>query len=171
MIGSLIGAGIGAAASIFGNIKASQAINKAKQGIEVQKAQNEAWYNRRYNEDATQRADVQRLLNKTEESIRQRNNQAAANAAVMGATEESVAASKAANAQALADTMSQVAANAEAQKSNIEATFQARNDGYNSQLNNMEVQKAGNIMAAAGAVGQAAIGAGSAVDDYRNKGK
>ena len=101
MLGSIIGAGVGAAASVFGGISASKAIRKMK---------------------ATQRADAQRILTKTEEAFRNRNRAAQGAAAVMGGTEESVASTKAANSQALADATSQIAVNAEARKDQIEKT-------------------------------------------------
>lgn len=98
LIGSIAGGALGAAGSIFGGIKASKAMRRAKKNIEAQKQANQNWYDRRYNEDATQRADAQRILAKTEESIRNRNKQAAGAQAVMGGTDESTAAAKAANA-------------------------------------------------------------------------
>ena len=104
----LIGSAIGAAGSIFGGISASKAMKRAKKNVEAQRQKNQDWYDRRYNEDATQRADAQRILTQTEESIKQRNKQAAGSAAVMGGTDESVAAAKAANNQALADATSQI---------------------------------------------------------------
>lgn len=73
LIGSIIGGGMKAAGSIFGGISASKAIKKAKRNIEAQRQKNQDWYDRRYNEDSTQRADAQRILTQTEESIRQRN--------------------------------------------------------------------------------------------------
>ena len=58
----LIGSAIGAVGSIFGGIKASKAMKKAKRNVEAQRQKNQDWYDRRYNEDATQRADAQRIL-------------------------------------------------------------------------------------------------------------
>ena len=69
----LIGAGLGAVGAVFGGIKASQAMKQLSRNINKQMQQNQDWYDRRYNEDATQRADAQRILAKTEESIKQRN--------------------------------------------------------------------------------------------------
>lgn len=110
MIGSLVGAGLSAVGSIFGGISASKAMKKVKKNLQAQKQANQDWYDRRYNEDATQRADAQRILTKTEESIRNRNQQAAGAQAVMGGTEESVAAAKAANNQALAGAICSIVA-------------------------------------------------------------
>ena len=70
MIGSLVGAGLSAVGSIFGGISASKAMKRVKKNLQSQRQENENWYDRRYNEDATQRADAQRILTYTEESIR-----------------------------------------------------------------------------------------------------
>lgn len=146
MIGSLIGAGISAAGSIFGGIKASQAMKKVKANLKEQRQQNQDWYNRRYNEDATQRADAQAILAKTQESIRDRNKQAAAAQAVAAGTEESVAAAKAAT---------NIAVNGEARKDSIESQYQQTDAALQQQLNDIERGKAANIAQAAQGVGQA----------------
>lgn len=158
MIGSLVGAGLSAVGSIFGGISASKAMKKVKKNLQAQKQANQDWYDRRYNEDATQRADAQRILTKTEESIRNRNKQAAGAQAVMGGTEESVAAAKAANNQALADATSQIAVNAEARKDQIEQTYQQRDAQIDDALNNLEVNKARAISSAVQGMSQAGAG-------------
>lgn len=158
MFGSIAGAALGAVGSIFGGISASKAMKKVKSNLQSQKLENENWYNRRYNEDATQRADAQRILNKTEESIRNRNKQAAGAQAVMGGTEESMAATKEANNQALAEATSQIAVNAEARKDSIEQQYQAKDAQLDDALNNMEVNKANAISQAVQGVSQAAGG-------------
>ncbi len=147
-----------AVGSIFGGISASKAMKKVKKNLQQQQKANQDWYNRRYNEDATQRADAQRILTKTEESIRNRNRQAAGAQAVMGGTEESVAAAKAANNQALADATSQIAVNAEARKDQIEQTYQQRDAQINDALNDLEQQKAQAISQAVQGVSQAGAG-------------
>lgn len=167
MIGSLIGAGVGAAASIFGSIKARKAAREANEMLEKQKKDNQAWFDRQYNEDATQRADAQRMLTMTMDRIRQRNRAAAGTAAVMGATPESVAVEKSANAQALADTASQIAAAGAARKDQIENQYLAQKNALTQQQMAVQQQKAGNIAAATQSAAQAAMGAGAAVDDWR----
>lgn len=152
----LIGSAIGAAGAIFGGISASKAMKKVKKNIEAQRKKNQDWYDRRYNEDATQRADAQRILTQTEESIKQRNRQAAGAAAVMGGTDESVAAAKAANNEALADATAQIAANADARKDNIEATYMQNDNAFQQQLNDLEQQKAQAISGAVQGVTNAA---------------
>lgn len=164
MIGSIIGAGLGAVGSIFGGISASKAMKKVKRNLNEQKQQNQAWYDRRYNEDATQRADAQRILTKTEELIRNRNRAAAGTQAVMGGTEESVAAAKAANNQALAEATSQIAVNAENRKDQIEESYRQRDAQLDDALNNLELGKAQAISGAVQGVAQAGAGLANAFD-------
>lgn len=158
LIGSIAGGALGAAGSIFGGISASKAMRRVKKNLQAQKEANQNWYDRRYNEDATQRADAQRILTQTEESIRNRNRQAAGAQAVMGGTDESTAAAKAANAQALADATSQIAAGAENRKDQIEQTYQQRDSQINEALDNLEMNKAQAISQAVQGVAKAGAG-------------
>lgn len=158
MIGAAIGAGVKAVGAIAGGIIQAKAMQKVEDSIKEQQSQNQDWYDRRYNEDATQRADAQRLLTMTEKSIKERNKQAAATQAVMGGTEESAAAAKAANNQALVDATSKIAADAGARKDQIEGQFMQKRDALTQQQNDITMQKA---QATAQAVQGAADAAGS----------
>ena len=152
MIASLIGAGLSAAGSIFGGLKASQAMKKVKDSINEQKQRNENWFNQRYNEDATQRADAQAIITKTEEAIKARNRSAAGAQAVMGGTEESVAATKAANSQAMADATAQIAVAGDRRKDAIESQYQQRDAQLVDSENNMEINRANEISKSIGGV-------------------
>lgn len=158
MIGSLVGAGLSAVGSIFGGISASKAMKEVRNNLQARKQENRDWYDRRYNEDATQRADAQRILTKTEESIRNRNRQAAGAQAVTGGTEESVAAAKAANNGALAEAASQIAVSADARKDQIEQTYRQRDAQIDDALNAMEVNKAKAVASAVQGLSQAGAG-------------
>ena len=155
ILGSAIGGALGIGASIFGGISASKAMKKVKRNIEGQMKENQNWYDRRYNEDATQRADAQRILTMTNENIRQRNQAAAGSAAVMGSSEESIAAAKAVNNQALADATSQIAVNGERRKDQIESQYMQTKQELNDKLNNLEQAKAQNTAQAVQGVAQA----------------
>lgn len=134
----LIGAAIGAVGSIFGGISASKAAKKAKRMVEEQKKANRDWFDRRYNEDATQRADAQQILTQTQDIIRRRNNAAAGAAAVMGGTDESVAAEKEANNRILSDSTASIAVNGEQRKDDIEGRYLDNEANLNNQLVNIE---------------------------------
>ena len=157
IFGSAIGGALGSGGAIFGGISASKAMKQVKKNIEGQMKDNQNWYDRRYNEDATQRADAQRILTITNENIKQRNQQAAGAQAVMGGTEESVAA-KAANNQALADATSQIAVNGERRKDQIESQYMQTKADLNDKLNNLEQAKAQAVSQAVQGVAQAGAG-------------
>lgn len=155
----LIGTAIGAVGSIFGGISASKAMKKMKANVEAQKRENQDWYDRRYNEDATQRADAQRILTLTQENIKNRNKAAAGAQAVMGGTDESTAAAKEANNKALADATATIAVNGEQRKDAIEGQYRERDAALNEQLNQIEKGKAE-------AIGQAVQGVSSAAGSF-----
>jgi len=155
ILGSAIGGALGIGASIFGGISASKAMKKVKRNLEGQMRENQNWYDRRYNEDATQRADAQRILTITNDNIRQRNQQAAGAQAVMGGTDESVAATKAANSQAIAEATSQIAVNGERRKDQIESQYMTTKANLNDKLNNLEQARAQNTAQAVQGVAQA----------------
>ncbi len=154
IIGSAVGGALGIGASIFGGISTSKAMKKVKSNLEGQMNENQNWYDRKYNEDATQRADAQRILTITNENIRQRNQQAAGAQAVMGGTEESVAAAKASNNQALAEAASQIAVNGERRKDQIESQYMQTKSVLNDKLNDLEQSKAQNVSQAVKEVAQ-----------------
>lgn len=155
-IGSMVGGAMKAVGAIAGGIAARKAAGEADKRLENQLQENQNWYDRRYNEDATQRADAQRLITMTEESIKNRNRQAAGAAAVMGGTTESVAAVKAANNAALADTISQIAADAANRKDAVEQQYMANKADIVGQQNAISQQKAQAITDAIGGVANAA---------------
>lgn len=161
MLGGIIGGAAGALGGIFGGISKNKMLKKQMAMIKEQKRENQDWYDRRYNEDATQQADAQAMLTKTADMIRQRNQQSAGTQAVMGGTEESVAAAKAANAQAMADATSQIAVNGENRKDQIESQYMQTKADLNDKLNNLEEAKAKNTAQAVQGVAQSASGMAS----------
>ena len=160
MLGSIIGGALGAAGGIFGSIGKNSAIRKQMKALAGQQRENQDWYDRRFNEDATQRADAQRILTMTEESIKNRNKQAAGTAAVMGGTEESVAAAKEANNKALADATSRIAASADQRKDAIEQQYLKRKDVIANSMRELEGQKQSGWDMVNNALGGAASGVG-----------
>lgn len=170
MIVSLIAAGISAASSIYGHMKASEAARKAKREAEEQRRANRAWYERRYNEDATQRADAQRILTKTAERVARRNQAAMGTQAVMGGTDESLAATKEANNRAIAEATSQIAAMGDRRKDAIEAQYRNRDASLGGQLAQIEQNRANAIANATQGVGQVGASLISAdFDDMKEK--
>lgn len=164
LLGGILGGVGGAAGSIFGGISKNRQLKEQMKMLEQEKKENQQWFDRRYNEDATQRAEAQALLNKTEESIRNRNQQAAATAVVTGGTEESVAAARAANNQALTDATSNIVANNEQRKDAIEGQYMQTKSDLNSQMRQIKGQQKSIFDIASGAIGGAAGGIAMGID-------
>lgn len=157
MIGALIGAGLGLASSIAGGIANRNARRKQEQMLAQQLRENQAWYDRKYNEDPTKRADTVRLLTQMQEQIKNRNRAAKGRQAVMGGTEDSTTAVKEANNKALADTTSQIVAANEARKDAIEQQYQQNKRSIQGQQMQMEAEKSADTAnVVAGVAGTAA---------------
>lgn len=157
MIGALIGAGLGLASSIAGGIANRKARRKQEQMLAQQQRENQAWYDRKYNEDPTKRADTVRLLTQMQEQIKNRNRAAKGRQAVMGGTEDSTTAVKEANNKTLADTTSQIVAANEARKDAIEQQYQQNKRSIQGQQIQMEAEKSADTAnVVAGVAGTAA---------------
>lgn len=163
-LGSMIGGGLKVAGGIAGGIMSAINNRKIKKNIEQQMHDNQDWFDRRYNEDATQRADAQRVLTNLNETIRNRNKQIAGTQAVMGGTEESVAAAKAINNDAIADATSNIAVASEARKADIENTYLANKSDLNDQLNGLAAQHGQMIRESVSGIGNAAGGVAEALN-------
>lgn len=170
---------------LYSKNKASDA---AQQGIQYQEDKDgiinqeesrlQNWYDRNYNADTTQRADAQSLLNYTAEQIKKRNKAAAGTQAVMGGTEESVAAEKQANSSAMAETASRIAAAGASRKDNIDKTYLQGMQGIANQrlgqkdkMSDLELQRAGQISSAGSALGGLNIDVGSIVKAFAGSGE
>ena len=171
MIGALIGAGLGLASSIAGGIANRNARKKQEQMLAQQQRDNQAWYDRKYNEDPTKRADTVRLLTQMQEQIKNRNRAAKGRQAVMGGTEDSTTAVKEANNKTLADTTSQIVAANEARKDNIEQQYQQNKRSIQGQQMQMEAEKAGDTANVVAGVAGTAANIAASLDSGTGKSK
>lgn len=154
MLLSAIGAGLGIAGSvgsaIFGGSKAAKAADQANKLLENQQSDNQKWYDRRYNEDYSQTAEAQNLMNFARNEAEKQFRRAEGAAAVAGGTEESVARAKRDANEMLSQTASNIAAQGTARKDAIEQQYlNTKNSLTQQQIQNLQ-QKAQNISAAAG---------------------
>lgn len=171
MLGTLIGAGLGLASSIAGGIANRKARQKQEQMIAQQQKENQAWFDRKYNEDPTKRADTVRLLTQMQEQIKNRNKAAKGRQAVMGGTEDSTTAVKEANNKTLADTTSQIVAANDARKDNIENQYRARKSQLQGQQMSLEAEKAADTANAVAGVAGTAANIAAAIDSGGGKSK
>ncbi len=151
----IIGSALSAVGSIAGGIMGARSAAKQKKMIKEAQQKNTDWYNQRYNEDATQRADAQALLTQTKDILSRQGRQAAGSAAVSGGSEESVAAAKAAANKTVSDTMAQINQQADSRKDQIENTYLAQDRSYDNQLLQNEQNKQQQIQGATKGVSEA----------------
>ena len=159
MIGAIIGGAVGALGGLLGSAGKNEQIRKQMALLAKQQKENQDWYDRRYNEDATQRADAQRLLQTMEDSIRKRNKAAAGREAVMGGASESTAREKEAGNQMMANAVGQINANNERRKDAIEAQYRNQKAALEQQEAGLEGQKVGAFDYLNNIIGGAAQGA------------
>ena len=155
MIGAAIGAGLKVAGSIIGGAAQARAARKQRAIIDKQKKDNEAWYNRNYYEDSTQRSDAQRAMQMARDAMKSRCNQAQASGVVTGATDESIAAQKAATNQVVSSAASSIAATGDSRKDSIDQQY------LNTKAN-LAQQEAETWKQQGAAIAQAAQGVGNA---------
>lgn len=158
MLGGIIGGAAGLAGGILGGISKNKMLKKQMRMVNEQKKENQDWFDRRYNEDATQRADAQAMLARTMEETRRRNRQAAGSQAVTGGTDESVAAAREENSKALAEAASQIAVAGEQRKDSIESKYMERKNQLDETLRTLRGQRQSGLDIANAAIGGAASG-------------
>lgn len=155
MWGAIAGAGLSAVGSIVGAIASAREMRKARAQIAQQKQKNQTWYDKNYNMDYTQRADVQNVLNRTRQLANERRKRVADSAVVTGATDEAVAMENEAQNNMIADTMSNINAQADNYKNQVENQYRATDADLTQQEINTHINQAQNISNAAGQASRA----------------
>ena len=158
MIASLIGGGIGVLGSVAGAIGSARKMKQAGDMLTAQQDQNQAWYDKEYNTDYTQRADAQAILNKTREMANENRKRARGMSVVAGATDESVAMENEASNDMIANTMGNINQSADAYKQSVQGQFRATQQQLDQQQYNNKIAEAQNIANAASGVSKAGAG-------------
>ena len=158
MVGDYISGGLKVGAAVTNLIAGARAARKQKNIYKDELKNNQMWYDKNYNEDATERADAVAALEKQKQAMRERQQNAQGANAVMGASAESDAREKAAQTNALANTVSNINLAGENRKDNVERSYINSRNAIQDKLSALEAQKANNI---ANAASQLANGAGS----------
>lgn len=171
MLGALIGAGLSLAGSIAGGISQRNARKRQMRELAERERENQVWFERKYNEDPLKRANTQRLLTQMNQQIRERNDEAKGRQAVMGGTEDSVTATKEANAKAIADTTSNIVAANDARKDAVENEYMRRKDAIRDARANVKINDAANTAAVVSSVASTAGDIANAFDSTKPKPK
>ena len=158
MVGAIIGAAAQVGSSIYGAIKSSQANKRAQEMIQNQRSENQRWYDAKMTEDYTQRSEVQNILRKQRDLLKEQYQRARATNIVAGGTDESLALQQQAANETMGETMANIAANASAYKDSVENQYRAQDAALNQQQIGVEQANAQSIAQAAGQVGSAVSG-------------
>lgn len=128
MIGALIGAGMGLVSGITGAVKSAKAARQQQQLIDEQNRKNDIWFNNEYYKDYMDRSDVQAAMERVRQTMQRQNQRVEQQAAVTGATPESVIAQKEANAGVITDAAAAMQANASAHQDKVMDAYRAKQD-------------------------------------------
>lgn len=148
-------AGVGLASSIFGGIQSAKAQREAQRRQAEEKAKNDAWYNRKYNEHTIDTAAGQNMIRMARDAAKENWQKAAGAAAVGGASEASVAMAKEQGTKMVGNAIAQIEAQDTARKDNIDASYRARSSQLAQQQIALDQQQAANISSVAGGVSDA----------------
>ncbi len=154
---ALAGAGLASslASTIFGGAAAARQQREAERRLAEEKARNEAWYNRRYNENYADTEAGQNMIRMAKEAAREQWRREAGAAAVAGGTDAAVAQAKEAGNRMVGNAVAQMAATDTARKDNVDAAYRAENSRLTQQQIALDQQKAQNIAGVAGGVSDA----------------
>lgn len=169
LIGSLIGAGLGVASSIIGGIASSRANARAEAEMLAQNARNEAWYQRRYNEDYADTAAGQNLIRQAKDYARENWKKAQGAAAVGGGTDAATAMAKEAGNKVIGNTLGNMAAQDTARKTNVDNIHNQQQQTHTAQQVALAQQRANSISQVAGSASSALMAAGTAFDGANAK--
>lgn len=164
IVGTLIGAGLSVASSVIGGLKSAQQNKKAEQEMKANHARQNAWYNRRYNEDYLDTAAGQSLMTRAKEYADQNWKRQQGAAAIGGGTDASTAMAKEAGNKMMADTMSNIASADVQRKQNVDNIHENMENQYSQGMVNLSQQRANNISQVASATSDALMKAGVAFD-------
>lgn len=124
--------------------------------LDKKERENQAWYDRRYNEDYTQSAEAQAALNRAREYANESIRRAEGTQAVMGGTDEAVAEARQKANEAVANATTAIASQATARKDAVESQYKTTQDGITDARIGVQNQQAQNSAQA----GQNALNAG-----------
>jgi hypothetical protein len=136
-------------------IAGARAYRNQMKNLRQQQRENQNWYDRRYNENATERADSVALNEQAKQHFAERMAQHQGTAAVMGGTNAQLAAEKNAEAAGYANIQAQRQQMSDTRKDTIENKFMANKSNIQNQMLAMEQQRAQGIQAATSQMAQA----------------
>lgn len=148
---------MGLLSSFFGTGAYNQAISDLKDN----KAAETSYYQKMAYEDPLNDSAAAAAMKQARDQLTESSRQAAASAAVTGATDESVARQKAAGSQAVADAASRIAQEGTARKDNAMQNYLQASRDYTAKINDLKLQREQQQTAALGGLLNSGIGLAS----------
>lgn len=168
IVPALIGAAAAIGTSVYGGIQSAKKNREAKAELAAQNARDNAWYQRRYNEDYADTAAGQNLIRQAKDYARQNWKKAQGASAVGGGTDAATAMAKEAGNRVVGDTVANIAAQDVARKTNVDNLHRQDEKNYTNQKVNIAQQEAQNISQVAGQTSDAMLKAGVAFDGFNS---
>lgn len=156
-IGAAIAGAVSLGSAIWGGISSSNANKKSQQQLKSERARENAWYRRRYNEDYSDTAAGQRTITMAKDYAEKNWKKAQGAAAVAGGTDAATAMAKQAGNDMVAQGIAANAAQDTARKDNIDQQHRQAENSYSQQKAAIEQQRANNIAQVASQASNAAI--------------
>lgn len=141
--GAMAAAGI--ISSLVSGNQASKKQREAEDRVNRAKAENEAWYNRRYNENYVDTNAGRHIINMAREAAKENWKRASGAAAVTGGTDAATALAKEQGNKMIGNAVAQIAAHDTARKDNVDATYRANQSRLEQQQIAIDQQHAANI--------------------------
>ena len=148
MLGSILGGAMQIGGAVANGIFGARSAAKQRKMINEQRDRNRAWYDRRYNEVGTERADARAALTAMRDAQTQRMANAAGRSAVMGGSSNQAAMERQAANNAIGNTISGINAGAESRKAGIENQYMQRDNKFADDLIKNEQQRQQSISSA-----------------------
>ena len=168
-VAAAIGAVGGLASSLIGGAASARAQRRAESALRTEKAKEDAWYARRYNEDYVDTAAGQNLVRRAKEFAKENWRKAAGAQAVAGGTAAATQMAKDAGNKMVGDTIANIAATDQQRKANVDNIHMQNQRQFAQQEMSNEQQRAQNISNASAAASNAMMSAGAAVDQASAK--
>lgn len=159
-----IGAAGALASSVIGAVSSANANKRAQTLIDTQHKEDKRWYEQKKNEDYMNRSEVQAVLKKQRETLDEYYKRSRATNVITGGTDEAAAMAQEAANKTIADTSTNIAAQATAYKDSLDRQSRESEKQYTQIKVGSEQAKANQIAQAASAGVSAGINlAGSTI--------
>lgn len=157
-------AAAGLASSIFGGISARKQREKAQREQERRERQEQAWYDRRYNQDYLDTAAGQNLMRQANEYADKQWRKAEGAKAVGGGTDAATAQAKESANRMVGNTVANIAAADTQRKDNVDSTHQRNLQSFSNQTQARYEQQASDITQASQNASNAMMSMGAALE-------